>query len=110
MNFDWKKALKATAVLAFIGTISVILSKNNNDEEFQDWLQSASDDELSDGYKQRRQQWAKDGYGGDGEKTPEMKQIDREMSRRAAEKWENDPRRNRDPNFRWTDASRWEKD
>lgn len=53
MNFDWKKALKATAVLAAIGTISVILSKNNNDE-FQDWLQSASDDELSDGYEQRR--------------------------------------------------------
>ena len=51
-----------------------------------------------------------DGYGGDGEKTPEMKQIDREMSRRAAEKWENDPRRNRGPNFRWTDASRWDKD
>ena len=109
MNFDWKKALKATAVLAAIGTISIILSKNNNDE-FQDWLQSASDDELSDGYEQRRQQWAKDGYGGDGKKTPEMKQIDREMSRRAAEKWENDPRRNRDPNFRWTDASRWDKD
>ena len=109
MNFDWKKVLKAAAVLATIGTISVILSKNNNDE-FQDWLQSASDDELSDGYEQRRQQWAKDGYGGDGEKTPEMKRIDREMSRRAAEKWKNDPRRNRDPNFRWTDASRWEKD
>ena len=109
MNFDWKKALKATAILATIGTISVILSKNN-DDEFQDWLQSASDDELSDGYEQRRQQWVKDGYGGDGEKTPEMKQIDCEMSRRAAEKWENDPRRNRDPNFRWTDASRWDRD
>lgn len=109
MNFDWKKALKATAVLAAIGTISVILSKNNNDE-FQDWLQSASDEELSDGYEQRRQQWAKDGYGGNGEKTPEMKQIDQEKSRRSAEKWKNDPRRNRDPNFRWTDANRWEKD
>ena len=105
----FEQTLKAAAVLAAIGTISIILSKNNNDE-FQDWLQSASDDELSDGYEQRRQQWAKDGYGGDGEKTSEMKQIDREMSRRAAEKWENDPRRNRDPNFRWTDASRWDKD
>lgn len=109
MNFDWKKAFKATAVFAVIGTIGIILSENNNDE-FQDWLQSASDDELSDAYEQRRQQWAKDGYGGDGEKTPEMKQIDREMSRRAAEKWENDPRRNRDPNFRWTDANRWDRD
>lgn len=25
------------------------------------------------------------------------------------EKWENDPRRNRDPNYRWTDANRWDK-
>lgn len=107
MNFDWKKVLKTSAILAAIGTIGVIFSKNNNDK-FQDWLQSASDDELSDGYEQRRQQWAKNSYGGDGEKTPEMKQIDWEMSRRAAEKWENDSRRNRDPNFRWTDASRWE--
>ena len=68
---------------------------------FETWLESASDDELSEGYEKRRQQWIKDGFnGGTGEKTPEMKRIDREMSRRSAEKWENDPRRNRDPNFR----------
>lgn len=39
-----------------------------------------------------------------------MKRIDREMSRRSAKKWENDPRRNKKPNFRWTDANRWDKD
>ena len=78
---------------------------------FETWLESASDDELSEGYEKRRQQWIKYGFnGGTGEKTPEMKRIDREMSRRSAEKWENDPRRNRDPNFRWTDANRWDKD
>ena len=78
---------------------------------FETWLESASDDELSEGYEKRRQQWINDGFNGvTGEKTPEMKRIDREMSRRSAEKWENDPRRNRDPNFRWTDANRWDKD
>ena len=78
---------------------------------FETWLESASDDELSEGYEKRRQQCIKDGFnGGTGEKTPEMKRIDREMSRRSAEKWENDPRRNRDPNFRWTDANRCDKD
>lgn len=78
---------------------------------FETWLESASDDELSEEYEKRRQKWIKDGFnGGTGEKTPEMKRIDREMSRRSAEKWENDPRRNRDPNFRWTDANRWDKD
>ena len=32
------------------------------------------------------------------------------MSRRTEEKWEKDPKRNTDPNFRWTDANRWNKD
>lgn len=32
MNFDWKKVLKTSAILAAIGTIGVIFSKNNNDK------------------------------------------------------------------------------
>lgn len=79
-------------------------------DSFETWLENASDEELEDGYEERRQQWAADGFGGDGEKTPEMKRIDGEMSRRTEEKWGNDPRRNKDPNFRWTDANRWEDD
>ena len=39
-----------------------------------------------------------------------MKRIDSEMSRRSAEKWENNPNRNKDPNYRWTDANRGDKD
>lgn len=77
---------------------------------FEIWLENASDEELDDGYEERRQQWLKDDCGGDGEKTSEMKSIDREMSRRTEEKWEKDPSRNTDPNFRWTDANRWDKD
>lgn len=77
---------------------------------FDKWLETASYEELADNYEKRRQQWMKDGFGGNGERTPEMKRIDREMSRRTAEKWEKDPRRNTDPNFRWTDANRWDKD
>lgn len=37
-------------------------------------------------YEERRQRWIKDGFGGNGEKTSEMKRIDREMSRRSAKK------------------------
>ena len=77
---------------------------------FDKWLETASYEELADNYEERRQQWMKDGFGGNGERTPEMKRINREMSRRTAEKWEKDPRRNTDPNFRWTDANRWDKD
>ena len=77
---------------------------------FDKWLETASYEELADNYEERRQQWMRDGFGGNGERTPEMKRIDREMSRRTAEKWEKDPLRNTDPNFRWTDANRWDKD
>lgn len=77
---------------------------------FEQWLENASDEELDKGYEERRKQWIKDGFGGNGEKTYEMKRIDSEMSRRATEKWEKDPRRNTDPNFRWTDANRWDRD
>lgn len=77
---------------------------------FDNWLENASDSELSDGYEERRQAWVKSGFGGDGEPTREMKSINNEMSRRSAEKWKKDPKRNRDPNFRWTDANRWDKD
>lgn len=71
------------------------------------WMETASDQELADGYEKRRLAWLKEGGG---MKTPEMERIDREISRRSAEKWKNDPRRSKDPNFRWTDANRWEKD
>lgn len=80
------------------------------ESDFENWVKNASDEELEEGYEERRKEWAKNGFGGNGEKTPEMKRIDREISDRMAIKWENDPRRNRDPNYRWTDANRWDKD
>ena len=79
-------------------------------DKLSEWLTTASDKQLDDAYESRRQQWLRDGQCGTGEKTPEMKRIDSEMSKRSAEKWENDPKRNRDPNYRWTDADRWDKD
>jgi hypothetical protein len=39
-----------------------------------------------------------------------MNRLNEEINKRVAEEWGNDPRRNKDPNFRWTDANRWDKD
>lgn len=79
--------------------------------EFEKWVEGASQEELSDAYEEERQQWIRDGYnGGTGEKTAKMKRLNDEINKRVAEEWENNPRRNRDPNFRWTDANRWDKD
>ena len=47
---------------------------------------------------------------GTGNKTPIMKRINEELNKRVKEEWENDPRRNKDPNYRWTDVNRWDKD
>jgi len=52
----------------------------------------------------------KNGQDGTGEKSPLMKRLDTEISKRVAKEWENDPRRNNDPNFHWIDANRWDKD
>ena len=78
---------------------------------FEKWVESATQEELSTAYEKKRQQWIKDGFnGGTGEKTLKMKRLNNEIAKRVAEKWENDPRRNKDPNYRWTDTNRWDKD
>lgn len=78
--------------------------------EFEKWVENASHEELADAYEDRRQQWIKNGFnGGTGEKSVKMNRLSRELSKRAAEEWENDSRRNKDPNYRWTDANRWER-
>ena len=84
--------------------------KNALKSSFEKWMENASDQELADAYETRRLEWLRTGQNGNGEKTYEMKMLDAEISRRADEKWKKDPRRNTNPNYRWTDANRWEKD
>lgn len=87
------------------------LFRNLLKNSFEKWVESASHEELSDAYDKERQQWIKDGYcGGTGETTPKMKRLNAELRRRSEEEWENNPKRNTDPNYRWTDANRWDKD
>ena len=74
---------------------------------FEKWVEHASHEELSAAYEKERLQWLKDGAG---DKTQKMYRLDRGISKHVAEEWESDPRRNRDPNYRWTDSNRWDKD
>lgn len=79
--------------------------------EFEKWVEGASHEELSDAYEEERQKWIREGYNGEtGEKTSKMNRLNDEISKRVADEWENDSRRNKEPNFRWTDANRWNKD
>ena len=52
---------------------------------FESWLETASYEELADGYEERRLDWLKKG---DGDTTPEMRKINNEMVRRSNEKYE----------------------
>ena len=96
----------------FIKIIGTCISffQNRNKDEFGNWLKTASDEELNEKWHEKYDEWADNGYGGNGIKTPEMKCIEEEMNARSREKWQNDPRRNTDSNYRWTDKNRWEKD
>lgn len=76
--------------------------------DFDRFLESASDKELEDAYEERRLEWLKTTKT--GEKTDEMKRLDKEISNRSYEKWKKNPNRNTDPNYRWSDANRWDKD
>ena len=109
MNGKTKNAI-AFCVCAITAVASIVAALGSMGDSFDDWISSATDDELEAAYEERRQQWLKNGQNGTGIKTPEMMKIDSEMSRRSAIKWQNDPKRSRDKNYRWTDANRWEKD
>lgn len=78
---------------------------------FEKWVENASKEELFDAYEAERQKWIREGYcNGTGEKTPKMKRLNEEISKRSAKEWENNPKRNRDLNYHWTDANRWDRD
>lgn len=87
------------------------LFSRSKKDGFEDWVQKASHSELADAYEQERLQWIKDGYNsGTGRRTKKMERLNAEINKRVEDEWENNPHRNRDPNYRWTDANRWEKD
>jgi hypothetical protein len=72
-----------------------------------DWTKSATDEKLDTEYEKRRVVWIKNGKAN---LKSEMDIIGKEMLRRSDKKWEKDPNRSKDPNYRWTDKNRWDKD
>ncbi|SFQ35807.1 hypothetical protein SAMN02910358_01739 [Lachnospiraceae bacterium XBB1006] len=76
--------------------------------DFEKWVEKAPIKDLENAYEAERQKWIKNGFNGNGERTPKMERLNEEINKRSAEEWENDPKRNKDPNFRWTDANRWD--
>ena len=93
-----------TVALVAIGTgISYVLCKNKK-VSFPDWLKLASKEELETAYEKLRLDFCKTGV-----KSYPMEQISYELGERGAAEWFAKHPPNLDPNFRWTDANRWDK-
>lgn len=74
-------------------------------EQFKEWLENASIDELSDAYEEMRLKWIEDGCGA---KPNRMEMINKVLSHKAAEQWRKEHPDAYTPGYRWTDKNRWE--
>ncbi len=100
-----KLIICGSVVLAIVGSsVGYVLYKNNK-VTFPDWLKIASKEELEEVYEKLRLNFCKTGI-----RTYEMEQISHELGERGAKEWFEKHPPNLDPNFRWTDANRWDKD
>ena len=94
-----------TVVLTIIGTgVGYVIYKNNK-FSFPEWLKETSNEELDEIYEKMRLEFCKTGTKPFG-----MEQISRELGERGAKEWFEKHPPNLEPNFRWTDANRWDKD
>lgn len=94
-----------TVILSLIGTSVGYVLYNNNKISFSDWLRIASREELEETYEKLRLEFCKTGV-----KTFDMEQIGQELGKRGAKEWFEKHPPNTNPNFRWTDANRWDRD
>ena len=109
---DKKKSKKRTIIigcaigLAAIGVgMFVLAAKKEKQPSFPEWLKIASKDELEETYETMRLEFCKTGLRPLG-----MQPISTELGHRGALEWFEKHPPNTDPNFRWTDANRWDKD
>lgn len=95
--------LGGSVVLTIVGTgVGYVLYKNNK-FSFSDWLKIASTEELDEAHKKLQLIFNKTGT-----KPFEMEQISQELGSRGAKEWFEKHPPNLDPNYRWTDANRWD--
>jgi len=102
-----KKYILIGGAVAFVivgASVGYVLCKDKK-VSFPDWLKNASTEELEGAYEKMRLDYCKTGT-----KSVEMQKIGEELSDRGAKEWFKKHPPNPDPNFRWTDANRWDQD
>lgn len=102
---SWGK--KGAFIAGALGTVWTLLLNLKDKESFEKWILNASDEDLDRAYEKERLERVS---RGEEQTSHRMRRISNEMNERAAIKAQNDPKRNKNPNFRWTDEARWDKD
>jgi hypothetical protein len=97
--------LSSVAVLVVAGAGVFYVINKDKKISLLDWLKSATKEELEEAHEKLRIDFLKTGI-----KEYPMEQISQELGNRGAEEWFRHHPRNVDPNYRWTDANRWDKD
>lgn len=80
-----------------------VMTDHGTLDQFKEWAKTATKEELSEELEKNRQRYLRTGDRGPTEST-----LQKEMYKRLEEEAKNDPYRNTDPNYRWTDKNRWE--
>ncbi len=98
--------LKGGGILLLAGTGIAYVISNKGKISFDEWLETASTDELEDAHERlRTEEFLKTGT-----KPHEMERISEELGARGAKAWFEEHPQNTDPSYRWTDANRWDQD
>ncbi len=106
--FDKNKkiVLIGGTILLSAGSGIAYVIHNKGKISFEDWLKMAPTEELKDAYEKLRVEV----FCKTGDRPFEMRRISEVLGERGAKEWFEKHPPNLDPNFRWTDANRWERD
>lgn len=97
--------ISGTAIFTVGASIAYVIYKKGK-ISFDEWVKVASTDELKDAYEKLRIGV----FCKTGDRPPEMERISHELGIRGAKEWFEKYPKSYNPNLRWSDANRWDKD
>lgn len=103
-NKNKKAIILGGTALFSVGSYAIYALRGKGKISFEDWLNVAPTEELDAVYEKLRTSV----YLKTGNMPYEMQRISRVLGERGAKEWFEKHPANLDPNFRWTDANRWE--
>jgi len=105
-NKNKKYVLISGTVIFTVGANIAYVIYKKGKISFDEWVKVASTDELKDAYEKLRI----DVFCKTGDRPPEMERISNELGVRGSKEWFEKYHKSYNPNLRWSDANRWDKD